>query len=151
MLESKLNADIKQALIAQSTENLNYLRYLKSLIQDYKINLQMDRASLLDDALVEKIFSKELKKTKENLVLFKENNSFEAIKKAELEVHILSQFLPNQLTKEEVIQIINQVVDSLKDQDHFSQGLVMKVVIEKTANRADNKLIADLVQERLKK
>jgi uncharacterized protein YqeY len=151
MLESKLNADIKQALIAQSTENLNYLRYLKSLIQDYKINLQMDRASLLDDALVEKIFSKELKKTKENLVLFKENNSFEAIKKAELEAHILSQFLPNQLTKEEVIQIINQVVDSLKDQDHFSQGLVMKVVIEKTANRADNKLIADLVQERLKK
>jgi uncharacterized protein YqeY len=150
MLESKLNSDIKAALVAKS-EDLNYLRYLKSLIQDYKINLQLDRLSFLDDALVEKILSKELKKANDNLALYEANNNQVAILKTKEEIKILNRFLPDQLTEEQITEIIDEVIDGFKNDEHFSQGLVIKMVIEKTANRADNKLVATLVEKRLLK
>jgi len=150
MLESKLNSDIKEALVAKS-EDLNYLRYLKSLIQDYKINLQLDRLSFLDDALVEKILSKELKKANDNLALYEANNNQVAILKTKEEIKILNRFLPDQLTEEQITEIIDEVIDGFKNDEHFSQGLVIKMVIEKTANRADNKLVATLVEKRLLK
>jgi len=150
MLESKLNSDIKAALVAKS-EDLNYLRYLKSLIQDYKINLQLDRLSFLDDALVEKILSKELKKANDNLALYEANNNQVAILKTKEEIKILNRFLPDQLTEEQITEIIDEVIDGFKNDEHFSQGLVIKMVIEKTANRANNKLVATLVEKRLLK
>lgn len=147
MLENQLNQQLKQALINHSSQELSYLRFLKSLLLNYKVDHNFDRQAVLDDKIVEKIYSTELKKTEENLSLAIKSSQNDAIHQAEFEKNILIQFLPEPLSDQEINRIIDQAI---KDNPRVTnQGLIIKEVITKIGSRADNAKVVQLIKDKL--
>ena len=147
MLENLLNQQLKQALINHSSQELSYLRFLKSLVLNYKVDHGLDRQATLDDSIIEKIYVTELKKTEDNLSLALKSSQSEAIKQAEFEKYILTSFLPEPLSDQEINQIIDEVIDS--NPETTNQGLIIKEVITKIGSRADGAKVVRLIKDKL--
>ncbi|MDL2342251.1 MAG: GatB/YqeY domain-containing protein [Patescibacteria group bacterium] len=148
MIETQLEQDIKTALLAGDKDRVLTLRMLKSAVLSAKV-AGGSRDSIMPDAEVVALFSKEAKKRQESAELYKQGgNDFKA--EAELaEKALIETYLPAQLSEAEVITVVEAVIADLGDT--AAMGPVIGQVKAKTNGAADGALIAKLVKEKLAK
>lgn len=148
MIEAQLEQDIKTALLAGDKLRVLTLRMLKSALLSVKV-ASGSRDSVMADAAVIGIFSKEAKKRQESADLYLQGGS-ETRAAAELaEKAIIETYLPSQLSEAEITAIIDQVIAAMGAQ--ATMGPVIGQVKAKTNGAADGALIAKLVKEKLLK
>ena len=148
MLEQRLEADIKAALLAGDSVKVLTLRGLKATLLNNKV-AEGTRDSAMSDDQVIALFTKEAKKRQESADMYVQGGS-QAKADAELaEKALIETYLPAQLDEAAIKEVIETVVSELGATDMKSMGQVIGAVKAKTAGAADGGIIARLVKERL--
>lgn len=146
-LKERLQEDWKQALKAKNKFKANTISMARSAI----LIAEKSGEGTLDDEKVIEILSKEVKQRRESILEFEKGNRQDLVDTAKAEIEILLDYLPQQLSEEEISGIVRQAVDEVGANDIKSMGKVMAVVVPKTKGRADGKLVSQIVKQYLNK
>jgi uncharacterized protein YqeY len=146
MLEAKLDADIKQALLGGDKPRAEVLRGLKSVLLNEKIAKGLRDTGLADDQVLA-IIGKEAKKRTESAELYVQGGSQERADKELSERAILQEYLPAQLSDEELAAVVDEVINSLGSDAQMGQ--VIGAVRARVGVSADGGRIAAAVKSKL--
>ncbi|MDD6652246.1 MAG: GatB/YqeY domain-containing protein [Clostridium sp.] len=149
MLYDTIMTDIKEAMKSHDKETLSTLRFLKSAIDLFKINNKMDRTESPNDDTVIEVVSKQVKTHKESIEEFKKAGRNDLVENLLKEVQVLSKYLPEQLSEDEVRSKIDEVISSVKASSIKDMGKVMKELTPIFKGKADMKLVNTIVKEKL--
>jgi uncharacterized protein YqeY len=130
---------------AGAKDRLETIRMLKSAAKYREIELGQP----LDDAGLATVVNSLVKQRRDSAEQFKSGGRLEQAQKEEAEIVVLQEFLPAQLSAEEVQQLVEAAVAETKAQGPKDMGAVMKVLKEKVAGRADGKTLSDAVRAKL--
>lgn len=144
MRERILN-DLKEAMKAQDKEKLSVIRMLKGSMQMEELNKKYE----LTDEEVINVVTKEIKSRRDSIKEFEKGNRNDLIEKTEAEIDILKVYLPEQLSEEEVLQIINEAFDIVKPESPRDMGKIMKEVSPKLKGRFDMGKASSIIKEKL--
>lgn len=145
-LKEQLMADIKSAMKNKESEKLATLRFLHSAIKNKEID---SRPKELTEEDLLSVVKKAVKQRKEAIEQFQTAGRQDLVDKESSELKILSEYLPAQLSSEQVASIVDEVVAALGANSMKQMGAVMKEVMAKTNGAADNKLISQLIKDKL--
>ncbi len=147
-LKAQLENDIKAALLGGDRFRGEVLRNLKAAILDEEV-AQNKRDTGLEDAEIEKIIVKEVKKRNDSATQFEAAGRPELVEQEQAEAKVLEVYLPEQLSEEEVAATIDAVIADLGASGPQAMGQVIGAVKGKLGSSADGGLIARLVKEKL--
>ncbi|MGM0880648.1 MAG: GatB/YqeY domain-containing protein [Bacillota bacterium] len=145
-LSERLTDDMKQAMKNQDKFKLSVIRMMRASVK----NLEIDLKRPLDDNELLEILSREVKQRKDSLQEFKKAGRDDLVADLVVEIEIISQYLPEQLTEEEIQEIVTQTIHELGASSKADMGKVMSALLPKTKGRADGKLVNQFVQQLLK-
>jgi len=146
-LKEKLLSDMKGALKARDALKLNTIRGLNAEIKNREIDL---RQELGDDEIIP-IISTQIKKRKEAAALFDKGGRADLREKENQEMAVLQEYLPEQVSEEDLQRRVREVVAELGAVEMKDLGKVMKTLIPEFRGRANNSVIKNLVAEQLEK
>ena len=144
-LEERLVEEMKEAMKANDKLRLSTIRMIRSSIKNKEIELRKP----LDDEGIQKVIQGMVRKGEESLEQFKLGGRMDLVEKESKEIEILKSYLPQSLTQEEMIKIVDQTIQEVQATSLKDLGKVMKSVMPKFQGKADGKLINQLVKERL--
>ncbi len=144
-MRERILKEIMTAMKSQDKERLSVLRMLKGAMQLEEINKKKE----LDDNEVIAVVSKQIKMRRESIVEFQKGNRDDLIKQAENEIAILNEYMPEQLSEEEVIKIVEEAIKEVNPAAPSDMGKVMKLVTPKLTGKADMSFVSKLVKERI--
>ena len=144
-MKEKLISDLTQAMKAKDKETLSVLRMVKGAIQLEEIN---KKSELTDEDFIG-VVSKQIKTRKESLLEFEKANRIDLIEQTNKEIEILNKYMPEQLSEEEVLKVIDEAFDILKPEKPSDMGKLMGFVTPKLKGKADMGLVSKLVKEKL--
>ncbi|MEV3091664.1 GatB/YqeY domain-containing protein [Paenibacillus larvae] len=144
-LSERLNEDMKQAMKSQDKFKLSVIRMVKASIK----NLEIDQHKTLDDNEVLDVLSREIKQRKDSLQEFKQAGRDDLVQKLEAEIAILMEYMPQQLSEEEIKVIVQQTIQEVGATSKADMGKVMGALMPKVKGRADGNLVNQLVQQSL--
>lgn len=144
-LIDKLGKDIVNAMKEKEQLRLSVLRMVKGAIQLENINNKKE----LNDELFIDIVSKQIKQRNESLEEFKKAERNDLVNKTSAEIEILKEYLPEQLSNEEIEEILNSAFNKIKPTSSKDMGLIMKEVTPLLKGKADMKEISNLIKEKL--
>ena len=144
-MENQIDLDLKEALKSGDKFTLSVLRMLKSeLINESR------KGSLheLTDEDILKVIKKQVKTRKDSIEEYKKYNKLETVNELEKEVEVLNKYLPQEMTEEEIMKVIDMAFDEVKPTSMKDMGTLMKVISSKITN-ADMSLVSKIVKDRL--
>lgn len=148
MLEEKILEDFKHAMKDKDALRVSVLSFLRSELKNIAID---KRIAKLKDAEVLTALKKQIKQRQDSISAFTAGSREDLVKKESQELEILKSYLPEQLSQEAIKEIIDQVAASLGANQPQDMGRVMKELLPRLAQGADNKLVSELVKQRLTK
>jgi len=147
-LEQKLEQDIKAALLDGNSFRLTTLRGLKSTLLNVKV-AEGKRDSGLTDEEVIPVFAKQAKQRQESAEMYVQGGSQEKADAELAERVIIEEYLPKQLSEDEIASIVTEVITETGATEQRDMGKVIAGVRAKTAGSADGSIIARLTKEKL--
>ena len=144
MLE-KFNQDIINAMKAKDQTSLTVLRMVKGAMQLDSIN---NKKELNDEVLIDNI-SKQIKLRNDSIVEFEKAGRNDLVEKNKNEIEILKEYLPQQLTIEEIDKVLEEVFDKVRPTSTKDMGSIMREVTPKVKGRADMKVVSEKIKEKL--
>ena len=145
-LETRINNDIKQAMLAREKAKLEALRAVKSAVLLAKT--EKPGATLDEDAEI-KLLQKLVKQRRDSALIYHQQNRPEMASDEEFQAGIIEQYLPEPMSEEDLRKLVSEVASSLEASSMKDMGKVIAEVSRLVAGRADGKLIASLVKEKL--
>lgn len=146
-LQERLTEDVKTAMKAREAgkSRLSVLRMVKASIR----NIEIDRKKELNDEDVLDVLAKEVKMRRDSMDDFRKGNRPDLVAALEEEIAILAEYLPAQLSEEEVRVLVDQAVSQAQATTAKDMGKVMAILMPQVKGKADGKLVNTLVRERL--
>ena len=144
MLEEKINQDYINAMKARDQVKSSTLNFLKSQLKYVLID---KKAAQLSDPDVIVVIKKQIKQRQESIEQYQKGNRQDLADKEIAELAILKSYLPQEMSEAELNKIIQDVIKETQASSIKDMGKVMKAVGEKTAGRADNKVVSELVKK----
>lgn len=144
-MKEKIANDLKDALKCQDKTKLNTLRSVKGAVQLEVINKKTEET---DDLYLECI-SKQIKLRKDSILDFEKANRLDLVKSYQDEIDILTNYLPIQLTNDELNKIISDAFIEVKPTSMKDFGSIMRYITPLVKNRCDMKELSNLIKERL--
>jgi len=144
-LKQQLQADTATAMREGDNVRRDTLRMLLAAIKQEEVDERVE----LDDAGVEKIISKQAKQRKESISDAEKAGRLELIAQEESELAIIEQYLPQQMTEDEVRQMAASVITSLGASAMTDMGRVMGRLMPELQGKADGRLASQVVRELL--
>jgi uncharacterized protein YqeY len=144
-LKDQLNDAMKAAMKARDDLRLSAIRMVRSAIK----NREIDTRTELDDQAVIDVISTLVKQRRESIRMYREGNRLELAEKEELELAVLLEFLPAQLSPDEIEKLVQNVITEIEANGIKDMGRVMKVVAPLAAGRADGKIVSEAVRNLL--
>ena len=138
MLKEQLMQDLKDAMKEKDTVKKDTVQMLQ---------IEKDTGCEVDDAKIIEIIAKEVKGKKDALVDFEKGGRQDLIDQTNAEIEILSKYLPKQLSKEEIKEIVQNIVNDLGATSMKDMGPVMKEAKNKIGAGADGRSINEVVKE----
>lgn len=148
-LKDRLNEDMKQAMKDKEAGKfrLSVIRMVRANIK----NVEIDKKKELSEEEVLDVLAKEVKMRRDSIDEFKKGNRPDLVANLEQEIDILMQYLPQQLSEEEVRVLVAEAVKESQAATAKDMGKVMAVLMPKVKGRADGKLVNSIVREFLNK
>ena len=147
-LKAQLDNDIKTALLGGDRFRGEVLRNLKAAVLNEEV-AQNKRDTGLEDAAIEQLIVKEVKKRADSASQFEAAGRPELVEQEQAEAKVLSEYLPEQLSEDEVSAAIDAVIADLGVSGPQAMGQVIGAVKGKLGSSADGGTIARLVKEKL--
>ena len=146
MIIDKINKTLKTAMKASQK---NEVLAVRNILEKIK-KRQVDSQKQLNENEIIQVINKYAKQLRDSIEQFESGNRIDLAEKEKNELKIVKQFLPQQLTREEINTIVTNVIAKTDAQNMSDMGRVMKEVINTTQGSADGKIISELVREHLK-
>lgn len=146
-LKTQIDNDIKQAMLARDKEKLEALRGIKSMI----LLAETDKSNngVITPEIENKMLMKAAKQRKESADIFQKENRADLAQRELLQLEVISQYLPKQLSEEEVKAEVVKIIDQVGAKGPQDLGKVMGTASKALAGKADGKMISDLVKKLL--
>jgi len=144
-LEKRLSDDLKQALKSGDKVRRLVLRLVLAAVR----NAEIARQASLADSDILGIIAKEARQHQESIEAFKQGNRQDLMAQEEAELAILEQYLPQQMTRDEIITEARKVIEEIGAQGPGDKGKVMPKLIAQLKGRADGREINAVVTELL--
>lgn len=144
MLKEQINKDLKTAMLARNAFETTVIRGLKASILDEEVKLGK-REEGLNDSEVETLVAREVKKRKEAASLLDEERAENELKEAD----ILSKYLPEMASEDEIRAAIKVEISSMSDASIKQMGAIIGKMKAKFGNSADGAILAKIVKEEL--
>ena len=155
MLKDKIQGDLQKAMIAKDELRLSTLRMLKSGIQYFEIAKSQPAGrrggagyEATDEDVIE-VIGREIKKRKESIELYKKGGREELAQNEQKEIEILQNYLPEQISEEEVRKLIKETISQTGASTIADIGKVMGTLMPKVKGKADSTLVSNLVRTAL--
>jgi uncharacterized protein YqeY len=144
-LLDRLNQDMKEAMKNKEKEKLSVIRMVKSSLQNEQIKFGRDLTE--DDQLT--VLNRELKQRKDSLQEFEKANREDLVEKLRNEISILEHYMPEQLSEDELLAIVDETISEVGASSKADMGKVMGAIMPKVKGKADGGLVNRLVQQQL--
>ncbi|WP_368505985.1 GatB/YqeY domain-containing protein [Alkalihalophilus sp. As8PL] len=144
-LLERLNVDMKNAMKNKDKQKLSVIRMVKSSLQNEQIKLGRELTD--DDSLT--VLNRELKQRKDSLHEFEQANREDLASKLRDEITVLEDYMPEQLSEEEVSAIVKETIEEVGASTKADMGKVMGAIMPKVKGKADGGLVNRLVQQHL--
>jgi len=141
-LKQKIQDDMKTAMKAREKEKLMTIRTLLSEIKNFEIDNGEQ-----DDTGIQVIISRMVKQWKDAIEDYRKGDRDDLIKESEKKIEVLKQYLPEQMSEEDLKGVIQKVIDGSEQKQ---AGPIIGQVISMTQGQADGKAIAKLVNQMLR-
>ncbi len=145
LLRDKLVDEMKTAMKARDDGRVSAIRMVRSAVKNKEIDLGKE----LDDREVTEVIASLAKQRRESIRLFQEAGRSDLVTKEESELAILLDFLPKQLDRNEIAEIVAIAVAESGAQGLRDMGKVMKIVMPQVSGRADGNAVSEIVREKL--
>ncbi len=144
-LKDRLLQDMKEAMKARDQLKLSTLRLLVSEIK----NKEIDAKGELKDEDILAIIQKAVKQRQDSIAQYEKGGRQDLADKEKAELEILKAYLPEELSQEEILKIIDEAIAATGATSPKEMGKVMREVMPKVKGRADGKMVNELVRKRL--
>lgn len=144
-LKEKLLNDLKIAMREKDVIRKDTIQMARSAV----LQIEKDRRVTLDDDGIIDVIAKEIKQRKNVLPEYEKSGRQDLIDKQLKEIEILSQYMPQQLTKDELEVIVKDIIQEIEVNSVRDLGKVMQAVMPKVRGRADGKLVNQIAKKLL--
>ena len=141
----QLEKDMIEAMKSKEKEKLTVIRMVKAALKQEQID---HKKEINDDLLIE-VVNKQIKMRKDSITEFEKGGRADLVEATKKEIDILMKYLPEQLSKEEVEKIINEIFDEIKTEGQKDMGKVMKEAQAKLKGKTDMKDVSTMIREKL--
>ena len=142
----KIENDFKEVLKKRDKIFISTLRMLKSAIHNKEIE---KRGEALQEAELIRIVAKQVQQHKDSIEQFKKGKRQDLVEKETKELEILKRYLPEQLSADEITNVIKKIVKETGAKDKSDFGKVMKLAMAEFKGRADGKLVTQIAKANL--
>ena len=144
-MREKILNDLKEAMKNQEKTKLAVIRMVKGAMQMEELNLKRP----LTDEEVVMVISKQIKTRKESIVEFEKGNRQDLIDQTNAEIEILNTYMPEQLSEEKVLKIIEEAFNEVNPKAPSDMGKIMGLVSPKLRVKSDMSYVIKTIKEKL--
>lgn len=144
-LKQKLQEDLKSSMKNKDAIKKSVITLIRAYIKQYEVD---NRVELGDDEIVD-LIAKQLKQTRDSREEFLKAGREDLVSKAEAEIEVLKEYLPQQLSEEELNKIVISTISEVGATSMKDMKKIMTSIMPKVKGRADGKLINELVKKNL--
>ena len=148
-IREEITNQLKDAMINKNTNLVNTLRLIKASIKDKDIIAKGNGKGEITDQEIISVLQTMIKQRKASIDMYLSGNREDLVKKEESEIEIISNFLPDQLSSQEIETIINELIKSSGVSSIKNIGDVIKLIKEKYEGRIDLGVASKLIKEKL--
>ncbi len=149
-LKQRIQDELKTALRGGDEARKTVLRLLVAQIKNAEVEARTDgRGGVLSDSDVLALVRREIKQHEESLLEAQNAGREDLVAQQQAELDVLKEFLPKQLSREEIVALAKQVIQELNATSPKQHGQVMKALQPKVKDIADGKLVNEVVRELL--
>ena len=148
-IREEITNQLKEAMINKNTNLVNTLRLIKASIKDKDIVAKGNGKGDISDQEIISVLQTMIKQRKASIDMYLSGNREDLVKKEENEIEIISNFLPQQLSLQEIDIIINDMIISSGASSIKNIGEVIKLIKEKYDGRIDLGVASKLIKEKL--
>ena len=150
-MRSELNTNLKEAIKSQEKQRVATLRLINAAIKDRDIAVRSEENTEgVSDAEIILILSNMVKQRKQSIIQYEEGGRIELAEREREEIKIIQEFLPNQLTDEEIHIEISKLIDAREQLTIKDMGKIMSELKEKFSGRMDFGKASGIVKALLK-
>ena len=146
-IENQINESIKDSMKKKDSLRLESLRSIKSAILIEKTKFYSDKT--LDENEIIKILQRLVKQRNDSAKIYNEQNREDLANIEVAQSKIISEFLPEQLNETELTEIINTTITELNASSMKDMGTVISEVNKKVSGRAEGRIIAEIIKNKL--
>lgn len=136
-LKQRLMDDLKEAMKEKDKLRKSVITLVRSAIKQYEVDHRVE----LDDESIIDIMAKQVKQKRDAIEEFAKGGREDLVDEAKAEIEVLMQYLPQQLTEDEITQIVSQTVDEVGANSMKDMGKLMGALMPKFKGRADRKSV----------
>jgi len=140
-LQQRLMSDLRQAVKQGDDRRKSLIRLVLAGVK----NAEIDKGAQLDDSGVIDVISREVKQHRESIVGFSKGNRQDLVAKEEAELAILYEYLPQQLSREEIAQVARDIIEQVSARGPGDKGKVMSQLMPQLKGRAEGREINEVV------
>ena len=144
-LKTKLQEDLKLAMKNKDTVKKSVVTLIRAEIKQREVDT---RTELGDDEIID-VITKQLKQRRDAKTEFAKASRDDLVQEAEAEIEVLMEYLPRQLSKEELNEIVKDTISEVGATSMKDMGKIMAAIKPKTKGVADGKMINELVKSNL--
>lgn len=144
-LNQRIIEDLKTAMKAKDADRLSCIRMLKSALK----NLQVEKGRELNDEEIQAVISSSVRKSKDAAAEFRKGDREDLALKEEREITYLLEYMPQQLSSEEVEKTLREIIDELSAKSPKDLGMVMKAAMAKMSGQAQGKAVNEIARKLL--
>lgn len=144
-IKESIQAELKTAMKAKEKNTVTVIRSVQAAIKKIEIDTQIE---LTDEQILD-VLQKQIKQRKESLKIYTENDRADLAEKEQAEIEVLTGFMPEPLSLDELSALVEQQIKALEATSMKDMGKVMASLKEKVAGRAEPSDVSKLVKQLL--
>jgi len=144
-MRERILTDLISAMKSKDKEKLSVLRMVKGAMQLEEINVKHE----LNDEETVRIISKQIKTRKDSITEFEKGNRQDLIEATMNEIKILEEYMPEQMTEEEIAKVIDKVFAEINPSGPSDMGKIMGKISPLVRGKADMGLVIKIIKEKL--
>ena len=142
-MRDKLEDDIRQSMRDRNQARLDALRFLKSAVQA----AEKTGGESLDDARMLDVVAKQVNDRRESIRMFQEGNRTDLVAKESAELQVLEEYLPPQMSREELESLIQDLVSQVGATSIRDKGKLMGRLMPQVKGKADGAIVNELATQ----
>jgi hypothetical protein len=149
MLKQKISEDLKSAMKSGDSFKRDVLRFLDSAVKNVEIEKKKRETGLTDEEIVE-VIARLSKQRKDSMEQYEKGGRADLVEKEKKELEILMQYMPQQLSEDELRVIVKETISAVGATSASDTGKVMGAVMGKVKGKTDGNAVKKIVGEELK-